>query len=140
MLTAEFWQALAIIVPVLGTLGGLIYTQRQGGRASDRTLDLTEKSETVKGWEALTARQSEQLTSQAGQLVQLWDRLRTVENDRATDAAELRKMRGRLDDVESRYRAAVRYVVRLRAFIAQHLPGEDPPQPPVEVQPDLAHD
>ena len=120
---------LGVALTALLALIAAVYTARSSRAAADRASQVAEKTETVKGLETL-------VVQQGAQLEKLWPRLEQMERDGEEDRKRIGMLERRLEDYARRYRAAVRYVVQLRAFINEHVPGAAPPPPPEAFQTD----
>lgn len=115
-MSAAAWSAGAAAFLAVLALIGTLYTARSARKGTDRSADVADRAE---------------FTASYSKLAQ------DLRGDRDAVRAEMAEVVERVDAVERRYWVAVRYIRQLRTVVVLHLPVDQVPTIPTELEQDV---
>lgn len=115
-MTGDAWGAVGVVCSAILALAGTVVVALRSRGADDRSAQIQAAAGIASGYELLTQDLRKDV-----------DRLRT----------DVDAIRADLDKAVKRYKGALAYIRLLLAFVADKMPGHNPPPPPDDLQLDL---
>lgn len=133
-MSTEAWAVVGVVITGVLTYLGVRRTARASERAGQATASIDASATALGGFKELTDSLHAELRRRDEAIKRVEDRQNDQDDDLEALRQENREQGRRIDDLQRRYKAAIRYILTLRQHAIQHAQGEPLPQAPPELQ------